>query len=72
MTSSMSGMSGDMKGLGQHIGTMNINMAEMNQSMGRMSHDMAVMNQSMGLMRGDINKFTRPESIMMPFMPDMR
>jgi hypothetical protein len=33
-----------------------------------MSHDMATMNNSMGGMRYDINKFTKPENIMMPFM----
>ena len=39
---------------------MNANMAHMNQSM-------AAMNTSMGRMGYDINKFTRPESLM-PFM----
>ena len=61
-----------MNGLGKNIGSMNTNMAQMTKSMARMSNDMAVMNKSMGRMGYDINKFTKPESIMMPFIPNIR
>jgi len=33
-----------------------------------MSGDMATMNNSMSGMRYDINKFTKPETIMMPWL----
>ncbi|MBA5248635.1 MAG: hypothetical protein FE834_03750 [Gammaproteobacteria bacterium] len=68
MTGSMVNMSNDMHHLGSYIKMMNVNIATMNQSMARMSGDMATMNRSMGAMRYDINKFTKPENLMIPFM----
>ena len=49
-----------------YIKTMNTNIAVMNQYMARMSNDMTLMNRSMGAMRYDINKFAKPENLMIP------
>jgi len=51
---------------------MNDNMAQMTKSMACMSDDMVAMNSSMERMGYDINTFTKQESIMMPFIPNMR
>jgi hypothetical protein len=47
---------------------MNTNIKNMNNSMADMSDNVSVMNNSMSGMRYDINKFTKPENVMMPWM----
>jgi hypothetical protein len=41
--------------------------AQMTGAIGYMNNSMAAMTHTMGVMSVDINKFTRPESIMTPF-----
>lgn len=54
--------------MGGQIAQMNDNIKNMNGSMAQMSNDMSIMNGSMSGMRYDINKFTKPENIMMPWL----
>jgi methyl-accepting chemotaxis protein len=74
MTKDMGRMAGDMHALNGNISTMtgaidtmNKSMATMNQSMMMMNHAIGRMDANMAQMAYDINKFTRPESIMTPF-----
>lgn len=74
MTGDMAKMSKDMHNLNVNIAGMTGNIGQMSQAMLNMNASMGAMNQSIGRMDAnmarmavDINKFTRPESIMMPF-----
>ncbi len=67
-------MHADSRALSTNIGTMTGSIDTMNQSMATMNQSMYMMNQAIGRMDAnmarmavDINKFTRPESIMTPF-----
>lgn len=61
-------MAGDMGAMSEDMHSLNVNIDTMNRSMASMNGSMAVITGSMGRMGYDINKFTRPESIMLPFL----
>jgi hypothetical protein len=66
MTNAMGGMALDMGALSVNIGSMTGANDTMNQSM-MMNQSIGRMDANMAQMASDINKLTRPESIMTPF-----